>query len=180
MVDIESNQRKITVDELLVLIGDKAISLDVDGDEIVLQLNQRMISHDQLDGLYEDDHPQYLDQIRHSLIDHAGILINNIGINDLNNVYIANVITGQTLEWNGVRWVNSTSTGTKNHSLLDNLNADSHPHYMHTDIAKVVTASHVYDTNGQAFVLSGKSILTNILYYIHKKILCIYLNICNK
>ena len=62
--------------------------------------------HGSMTGLSDDDHLQYLNVSRHDLHDHSTAL-GTASINDLNDVNISSVNSGEGLIWNGSQWANA-------------------------------------------------------------------------
>lgn len=148
---------EIEVRDIVLESENEFLSIQVIDGKIVFTLNDERITHGQLDELLHDDHPQYLDTIRHEEVDHTSI-VHIDDISQIENVNILDPANGDVLTFINGEWKESTPQTTRNHELLDNLNSDSHAQYMHKDESRIITAAHVYDTNGQAFILSGKAI----------------------
>lgn len=148
---------EIEVRDIVLESENEFLSINVIDGKIIFTLNDERITHGQLDELNHDDHPQYLDAVRHNEINHS--LITNIAdLNAIGNVAIRDPANGDILTYINGEWVDVTPQVTNNHELLDNLDKDSHLQYIHKDEVRIVTAAHVYDTNGQPFVLTGKAI----------------------
>ena len=124
---------EITVTDIILESDNELLSISVTDGKIHFTLNDERILHSQLDELNEDDHKQYLDQVRHGQLDHSGLYAPG-DIDDLDNVEIINPINEQVLTYTNGIWRNYTSPSTRNHSLLDNLTQDGHPQYIHNSM----------------------------------------------
>lgn len=157
MIIKDQNGNEIDVAEIIFESENELLSIAVDEGKIKITLNDERILHDQIAELYRDDHKQYLDAVRHAAVDHSGVIAAP-GLDNLENVTIIDPINEQVLTYVNGEWINVTPRTTRNHSLLDNLDKDDHTQYMHNDQVRIVTAAHVYDTRGAAFVLTRESI----------------------
>jgi len=111
------------------------------GANILFALNDERLHHDQLEGLYEDDHPQYLDQVRHLLL-HNGLLEGGAkSLNSHTDVQIIDPQNGQFFKYNGYKWTN----GTISHNEIQNLDADDHTQYLTTQRHENVDLHNYYD-----------------------------------
>lgn len=88
----------------------------------------RVLSHGDLPGLANDDHPQYLTTDRHASTSHLGIL-SSISITALLDV-TGNPTIGQVLKWDGNAYAPAADTDTTDHGALSGLADDDHPQYL--------------------------------------------------
>ncbi len=112
------------------------------GDHIVFSLNDERIHHNQLEGLTEDNHPQYLDQVRHLAL-HMGDLgaSPSLSLERLVDVNIIDPKHPEVLKFNGSYWSNARIT---HHELVDLDEYDDHKQYLNQSRHNL--HSHVYYT----------------------------------
>lgn len=131
---ISDGNINIDTDDILIRSKNSLLTIDVKkddplyGDHILFTLNDERVWHGQLLGLYEDDHPQYLDQLRHLYL-HDGDIGGqaSISLDALLDVQIINPQSGEVLRFNGTLWVNQKLT---HHELVGLDDFDDHPQYL--------------------------------------------------
>ena len=67
--------------------------------------SESVSDHGNLTGLSDDDHPQYLTNERHDILDHSAAM-SSVVFNDISDVSINSVASGDFVKWNGSAWVN--------------------------------------------------------------------------
>lgn len=88
-----------------------------------------LIRHDDLPGLGNDDHPQYLTTGRHNALDHIGVF-HARSIRDLGDVANTSPQVGAVLKWNGFLYSPGPESDTSAHGSLSGLANDDHPQYL--------------------------------------------------
>jgi len=79
------------------------------------------IDHGNLTGLSDDDHPQYLTDLRHDALDHSTAM-GSVVLDDISNVNASSPVSGDFIKWNGSAWVNDAitlGTDTEGNYLVD-------------------------------------------------------------
>lgn len=89
------------------------------------------IRHDDLPGLANDDHPQYLNTDRHNSADHLAVFASR-SIRDLGDVTNSSPSVNDVPRWNGEQFVfgSAPSSDTSDHGSLSGLDDDDHPQYL--------------------------------------------------
>lgn len=111
------------------------------GTNILFALNDERLNHDQLAGLYEDDHPQYLDQVRHLALHNGDLEGGPKTLNSHTDVQIVDPQNKQIFKFNGTDWTN----GTISHAEVTDLDADDHTQYLTTLRHDNVEIHNYYD-----------------------------------
>lgn len=140
-----------SINTLLLLSKNSLLSINlveddpVYGTHLMCALNDERVRHGQLSGLYEDDHPQYLDQIRHLQM-HNGILDGtdlSFSLDGLLDVQVIDPQYKQILKYNGSYWSNAYLS----HSELANLDeSDDHKQYLNEERHNNHTLHNYYNT----------------------------------
>ncbi|MCA1781556.1 MAG: hypothetical protein ABR616_03670 [Dermatophilaceae bacterium] len=87
------------------------------------------LRHDELPGLGNDDHPQYLTGERHAALDHLGVF-GNRSIRDFSDVEDVPPNLGDVPKWDGTQYSPQPDDDTDDHGGQAGLGDDDHPQYL--------------------------------------------------